>query len=217
MSIQLSASFTQLGLLLKDISDVSDATKLQFAQFVSDYIYKEISMLDPERFILSTTVSVVAGTNSYSLPADFFHARSEGTGLYEPDSNGNATDNRWPLTGYGSSITGYYISGDNIVITPSDFPNADTLTFRYIPNSPTYTALTEYYTISKVTGGVEIIPNEYQEYLVKALHVLYTQFDENPTDESFADHRFVRVLNDFLKNIPRQGRAYALPDISQIF
>jgi len=217
MALQLSASFTQLGLLLKDISDVSDATKLQWSQFISDYIYKEISMLDPERFIASTTVSVTAGTNSYSLPGTFFHARSEGTGLYQPDSNGNATDNRFPLTGFGSPINGFYISGSDIVLTPPNYPNSDTLTFRYIPNPFTYTALTEYYTDDGTNTGVDIIPSIYSEYIVKALHVLYTQFDENPSDESFSDARFVRALNDLLKNIPRQGRAYAMPDISSIF
>jgi hypothetical protein len=213
-AILISDLEDRLEYQLKDTSDVPAATFLYWIQNMSDTIYRSLVKEDPERFITDYTVTVTAGTNSYALPSDFMHVQSLGCGLYEPDSDGNATDRRFTLTGYGSSTTGYYINNTNLILTPPDYPNSDSLTLRYIPNPPTYTATTEYLTLDKLATGKQIIPDQYMNFAEKALEVLYFQWDEDPNNESLADLRYTNVWNDLLANIRKEPSAFAMPDIS---
>jgi hypothetical protein len=213
----VATAFTQFGIYKKDISDVADAEKLQWAQQVLNYIYQEFVKVDPERWITTDTVSAVSGTATYSLPSDFLHIQSVGCGLYKQNSDGYATDERLTMTGYGSSTTGFYISGGNIVLTPPDWSETQTYILRYIPNPFAFTATTEYFTSDGTNTGTTVIDSQYMDYVIKAIDVLYSQWDADPGSESIADHRFMNVLNSILVDIRREGASYALPDMSLSF
>ena len=168
MALKIEDAFTQLGYLKKDITDVPDNTRVQWARFISDYIYRNIAKTDPERFIQEQSYAITAGTNTYALPSDYMHIQSYGTGLYRNTNDGFATNERWTLTTYGSAKEGYYIKGDNIILTPDNYQNTAAGVLRYIPKSPIYTSVSDYFTLDKLSTGVEIIPDEYMEYVVKA-------------------------------------------------
>jgi hypothetical protein len=216
-SIQLSAAFNQLEYRLKDISDVGTNTRLQWANQVNLFIYRELVKEDPEKYISEDTVNITANTNAYALPSDFMHVNAWGCGLFEPDSSGNETNRRWTLTSFGSPKTGYYIEGSNLVLTPDPYPNADTATLRYIPNPTRFTATTDYFTQDGNTGGTIIIDDLYMDYLVNALQVQYMIWDDDPSLESLSDIRFVRALNELLANVRREPTVYMLPEISEIY
>jgi hypothetical protein len=215
-AIKISDSFTQLELRLKDISDLTTATRLQMAQEVSDFVARELYKTDPERFVLTQTYTTTSGTASLTLPTDFQHIQSFGNGLYEVDSNGVDTANRKVVTSFGSQYPGFYIQGNSIILTPTP-TKSETLKFRYMPKSPTYTSINEYFTISKAVGGVEIIPSEFQQYLIDALVVKYNIWDESPDAESFSDVRYTRSLDELVRNIKRTPDCYALPDQSLMY
>lgn len=215
-AIRLSDAQTALENQLKDISDVSSAIFLQWCQFLSDFVYNVVSDIDPERYITEYTLSVSSGTSSYALPSDFMNIMEFGTGLYVQNSNGTNSNTRLPLTGFGQSVDGYYISGSNIILTPT--PQASrTLILRYIPESPSYTALTDYFTLNKLSTGKQILPGEYLQYVQQALVVLYQIWDEMPGDEAYADARFVRALDDLTRNINRPPLVFGLPDFTSSF
>jgi hypothetical protein len=215
-NLQLTTAFTQLGYRLQDVSDIDTNTRIQWAQFVSDFIYKEIVKTEPERFIASTTINVTSGTAAHTLPSDFLHVQSWGTGLYVPNDDGTANNTRKALTGYGSQQDGYYITGNFLTLTP--VPTAsDTLVFRYIPKPPIYTSINDYFSSDKLLTGKEIIPDWATEYLVNALVTMYGQWDEDPNLESFADIRFSRSLDELLRTIRKQPDCYPLEDSSLMY
>ena len=137
-----------------------------------------------------------------------------GTGFFFIDDNGDATENTLTRTGFGSSKTGFYISKTNVVFTGIE---SSTYRLRYVPNPPTLDALDDYFTLDASASGDVIIEDQYLNYVVKALDVMYSQWDEEIGAESFADQRFINVLNEILDNIRKEPNAYSIPDFSITF
>lgn len=210
-SLQVQEAYDAFGRLKRDITDVSLATFKEWCDYLNKFAYRYLIGLDPERFISSEAVNVVAGTSSYSLPADFRSAQTMGTGMFELDTNSNPTGFTLPVTSFGDQGSGYYISGSNIVITPNPTQSAS-YTFRYIPDVTTIDDLTDYFTIDTTNGGTVILPSEFKEYVVKALDVFYNQWDEDVSMESFSDARFIRALDELASTYKRTPDSYALPD-----
>jgi len=204
MAITITEAKTLLENLKKDISDVSDATFINWCNNINNFAYKIMCGVDPERFISTSTVSVVSGTSTYALPATFKSIDYQGCGVFDLDGNSQPVDTaRLPLTGAGSSTVGYYISGSNLCITPQ--PSAsDTYTLRFIPS---LTQLTS-------TSDSLCIPDEYEEYVTRALDVQYCIWDEDKNSEVFADARFQRALSEFAKDVKKAPFTASLPNIS---
>jgi len=114
--------------------------------------------------------------------------------LVESEVNGNdETQDKLALLGYGNKKEGYYFNKSNIVftgITDKDY------VMRYIPSLTKFTALTNSISVDGTATGAAIVDDEDLEYLVKAVDVLYEQWDVDPSKESLADFRFVRALGD---------------------
>ena len=113
MSITANDAFTSIEDVRKDLSDLSDATKLRAANYINQDFYRVWYEEEPEKFITSETISVVANTNTYSLPSDIETIQEDGCGLYEVDADGNDTSTQKVKTGFGSAREGYYINGSN--------------------------------------------------------------------------------------------------------
>ncbi len=215
-AIQLSAAQTALQNVMHDISDVPAATFLQWCQFLSNYVYGIVSDVDPERYITEYTINVSSGISTYALPSDFENIQSFGTGLFKQNTSGTNTDTRLPLTGFGQSVEGYYIMGSNIVLTPEP-QESSVLILRYIPEPPTYTGTSDYFTLDKLSTGKQIIQSEYLQYVQNALMVAYEVWDQDSPLEALADQRFIRTLDDLARNISRPPLVFGLPDFSSSF
>jgi hypothetical protein len=132
--------------------------------------------------------------------------------LVEAEVNGKGEiDDKISLTGYGSKKEGYYLDGSKIVFTHYDENplNADYV-MKYMPSPPTIDDLDDYITVDGTASTAEIVEDEDLEYMVKAIDVLYEQWDEDPSKESIADFRFVRALGGLLDGFNRQ------PQVSQM-
>lgn len=216
MAIQLSEAKTSLENYKKDISDVDDSIFIEWCNFIQRFIYRNVVKVDPERFIQTSTINISPGTINYSLPAGFNNITPKGCGIFEVDSNGNNTDRALTRTNFGSSIRGFYISGSNIVMTPTPV-KAETLRLRYIPNLTKFTSLNDYFTVDKTSNGVETIPEEYMEMLKDDLGKFYSMWDEDGSMISYEDAKFARSLDDYLRDIRREANVFGLPDFSRSF
>ena len=215
MAITLTAARTELGNLKQDISDVSNALFISWANHVNRFAYRYIAGIAPERFISTQTFTGIT-TGAQSLNADFDSLLPMGCGLYLVDENGDDTQQQLPLLQFGSPRTGYYIDGaGNIQFL--NISTATTYKMRYIPVATTFTDLTDSFTQDGTASGKEIFPNEYLLELRGALDVMYTQWDEDIPAESFADARFMRALDEIARNIRRAPEVYAMPDMSLIY
>jgi 1-deoxy-D-xylulose 5-phosphate reductoisomerase len=87
-----------------------------------------------------------------------------------------------------------------------------------MPKITEVTALTDYFTLDSTNTGLEIIPSEWLfNFVLKALDVLYHDWDENMGVEGVADMKFIRLLNELGMNIRRTPAVYALDDTSLNF
>lgn len=197
----------QFTLFIQDASDVSQPLFFQFSNEINRYAYRLISNIDPERYMLETPYTTVSNNGAPSiqaLPVNFRQITQWNTGFFLLDSNGNITNSRLSLTSPGQQMYGYYIQGTNVVFTnPADA----TYRLRYNPELAPLLLLTDVY----------VIPDEYTEYILKALMVMYTQWDQDPSLESVADQRYMRVLDDMAENIRKVPMSFDMPDYSNTF
>lgn len=213
MALQLSSIKTSFGYLKKDISDVSDALFVEWMNNIMAFVYKKVAGASPDKMLSTYTISVNSGTTSYALPADFGDMDTIGTGLYPVDSNGDIGEYPLAYTGYASVNNGYYISDTNIVLTPK--PTASTTyVLRYLPATPVFTSTADYFTVDKLSTGKPVVDTEEREYLIRALDVQYSIWDEDLGIEGVADQRFVRILSDMLSRARSTPGSYNLTDYS---
>ena len=205
--MKVSDALTQFGYLKKDIADIGLPTFLQWCNIINRFAYRIIRGIDPERYILSVPYSTISGTGAPSvqaLPTDFENVLEWNTGFFMLDGNGNITNSRLSLTSPSQQSYGYYINGNSVYFTnPSD----KSYTLRYIPKAATMTAL----------GDTFVIPDEYSEYILRALDAQYSIWDEDMMAEIGSDNRFINVLNELAENIKKSPDAFDLPDFSGNF
>lgn len=197
--------YDALTRLKRDLSDVSQATFLEWVDYLNKFAYRELIATSPERWIGTQSYTVTSTPSSQSLPADFRSIEPWGCGFYYQDTNGNPTNQRLVRTDYGSMTRGYWLDASSVHFTGIN--NTETYVLRYIPELAAITALSD----------TVIIPDEYKEYAVKAADVLYTQWDEDVGAESFADARFVRALDELIRNIRLSPGTYGMADYTQSY
>jgi hypothetical protein len=181
-----------------DISDVGNDLFLSWCNRIDDFLYRFLQKVDPERFI--TTQDYVVGTSpqTNALPTTFSNMNTFGTGLYYLNGS-TETNQSLPKTNYGASNKGYYIKGGNIVFTGM---SNETYRMRFVPKRTQYTALTEDL----------LLDEEYLTYLLNAVDVLYSIWDEDLGMESYADVRFTRALDELASSIKKESYSYGLND-----
>ena len=206
MAITGQQAFNALLAYKKDLSDVPTDTFLGWVNYANRFFYRHVIAVDPERFISETTLTLQSGVATYNLPSDFRDVQVFGCGFFEIDSNGVVTDTEYALTNRGYRIIGQFISGSQVRFTPAPTKTLQVL-LRYIPN------IVDLADLSDET----YIPDEYMLYLRDALDVLYTQWDEEPGSESFADQRYVRALDEMSRTIKRQPANYGIDNFSAFF
>jgi hypothetical protein len=189
---------TAFALYKQDTSDVSDALFIQWCDYINQRAYLFLRDQAPERYITSQNYTVSTTPSSQALPATFQDMNVTGCGFFELDSLGNPTERRLIMTGYGSTETGFYLDGTNVNFTGIN--TSTTYAFRFIPVVAALTALT----------NSLVIPDRFLLYARDAIDTMYNQWDEDRGAESFADARFVRDLDEILRNIRLQPNVFAM-------
>lgn len=138
--------------------------------------------------------------------------------LVESEINGNdQTDDKLGITGYGSRNPGYYLDGSYVVFTDSAELTDKDFVMRYIPIPPTIDSLSDYISVDSTASGAPILEDRHLEYMVKAVDVLYEQWDADPSAESIADFRFVRALGGILDGYNRTPQISIMKNPSSNF
>lgn len=109
--------------------DITDATFRDWLNKINHYFYRRILEINPEDYIQESTINVVTGTQSYSLPSDFRDITRYGCGLYLVNDDGNQTDTRLQQMRFGDNTVGFYIQGTTLKLT-QDPPQNETYTLR---------------------------------------------------------------------------------------
>ena len=215
-AIPLAEAYQALKNQLKDISDVPQATFIQWCEYINDFTYRYLLGVDPDRFTKTTSLSVINGQSTYSIPSDFRDQSAWNTGLFITDNNGYTTSQRLPLSGPGQGFPGYFISRGNLILTPTPAENA-TLAWIYTVKNGRLSTIDQYFTMDGTANGIPIIELEYLLYVTRALACQYQIWDQEIGEESFADQRFQRALSELCENIRRQPSAMGLLDQSQMY
>jgi len=201
---------TQFELLKQDITDVSSAAFLQWCNAIHRYAYRKLKAAEPERFKKSASYTISSAPSTQALPADFGGMTDYGCGVYLPDSTVKLS-----MTGFNSEDKGYYLSGSNIVFTGIE--DGETYTLRYMPTITALSSTASYFSDDTLVTGVQIIEDDDIDFVLQALDVKYSQWDNSTGDEANADQRFIRVMDEMLSNYKRTPKVYARSDISNSF
>lgn len=208
MSILVSTIRTKYERFKHDISDVSTATFCDWCDAINKMLYNHLAGIDTERLISTQSYTVTSSPSTQALPTDFKEMTKFGTGLFRMNGSLDTTESL-NYTEFGSSSTGYYLTGGNIVFTGIE---NEVYKMRYLPKVTTISALTAYFTINTLTGGVEIVPEGYEDLLIKFIDVYYSAWDEDIGMEGVADQRFIRLLDEFSRTVKRTPAVYGLDD-----
>ena len=192
----------------RETSDVSEATFLDWCNWINLFLYREILKKDPEWFITTAEITDNLAETGEFLPNDFKQLRAFNTGMFE-EVNDVVQHDAWLITKAESELSGYYVNNNKVIFTPIERTEVREFQFRYIPIEPKITATTDYF-IAPLTEA-------YIEVLIHDLNKFYEMWDENAGLESLADFRFSRSLDELLKSIRRTPQTYFFDDPSQDF
>ncbi len=181
-----------------DITDVSTSLFLQWCNIINQFVYKKIRGSNLREYVQEASYSVLEEPSSQSLPNNFSSMAELGTGVFYKEDDGDQTKYQLTKTGFGAQTKGYYLTGGNIVFTGIN--DGSVYILRYLAK------------VSKLTSISDnlILDYEYIDYLIKAIDVLYSIWDEDEGGEYMADQRFVRVLSELLDNINAESNAYGI-------
>lgn len=187
----------------KDTADIDAlaGTFLKWCNYINRYAYRQLVNIMPEQYITSQVYTTTPGTATYTLPVTFQDVGPQGTGLYEITSAGVDTDNRLPVTNFGSSKNGYYVNATQIVFTPVPTETKQ-YKFRFIP------------ILTDLSGesSTLVIPTRFSYHIMDVLDACYNVWDENEDAEVFNDERVIRSMDEMIANINPIGQTYMLPD-----
>lgn len=211
--IQIQDIYDSFGRFKRDVTDVEVGTFLEWVQFAGRFIYNRVKSIDPERFMEEEAYTVSTSPQTSSLPTEFKDLTQTGCGIYYV-VNGEDTDREVGPSKFGRSSAGYYLKGSSIVFTGLE---GQSVKMRYIPKPPVFTDFSEYFSVDTTVTGMPLVEDEHLEFLVKAIDVLYSAWDEDMNLESVADFRMVRALGDVLTQIDRAPKVYEGSDTSLNF
>ena len=205
--ISINVAFASVLDVRRDLSDIDDTLKIKAANYINQMFYEVWYNSDPEKFITTTEISVVDGTDSYDLPADFRTINTNQCGIFPKNQDtGEPLDDQLALTGYGSQLYGYYLAGTQAVFTPK--PSQDfTYKFRYIPILAQLTDV----------GDNMIFLTHHLEIVRDALLVWYDVNDEDYGREGIDDQRFARIRARFVDQIYQKPNIMSLPSLDRSY
>lgn len=214
MALLVSDLITELENRKQDTSDVGETLFCSWVRDIVSFTYRALKKTEPERFITETDYTITTSPSSQALPSGFRDIAEWDTGFFFKNSDGTASTRRLAVTKHGSQNPGYYFEGGNVVFTGIE---SESVTLRYIPAPPTISATSDYLTSDKTNTGKVIIPDEFLDYVMQALDVRYSQWDEDSVSEGNADQRFQRVLLEMLDEYRRGPQVFALQPDNSIY
>lgn len=138
-TVLVSQIVGQIKILVQD-PDHQLATEPQYRQFITDEytrLYAAYVAAEPDRFRSEATITTIAGTATYALPADWvgtFGVDFTSASLSRPLRR-LMEDDRFDYVQSGGEAQAYRIIGSNVVIYPTP-STVMTLTHIYIPAPP---------------------------------------------------------------------------------
>lgn len=209
MALTAQQAYNSYNRLKRDITDVPSATFIEWCDWANKMVYRHLLGIDPERYITTQSFTVTTTPSTQTLPTTFKDMSRFGCGVFLVNSDGDDVSGMLPITGFGRTDTGYYITAGSVVFTGAE---NQTYKMRFVPTITAIDALTDYFTLDTTSTGKEIVPDEYLKLLVNILDIAYSQWDEDIPLEQVASERVSVLLDEFSRNINRVPAVYGLDD-----
>jgi len=191
MAITLQNAYDNLERDLEfstDIGNVGGADSdlfISWGNAVDGAFYREMAKADPGRWITDTNMDLTTSTRSFAI-SDLYSLKANGAYVFYTDEDNIVTDQKLLKTNKGSSRFGWYEEGGTIYFTPANTNSGITAgryVLRYIPKRTILSSSTDSLTI----------PDEYEDYVLKAFKKVYLIWNNNKsgalniTDSLFRD------------------------------
>jgi len=209
MAITVQQAWAAVTDVKKDISDISTAAQLRGACYVNELFYNTGFDIDPEQSLKNQLYTVLPQVTTYALPSDFRTINCTNAGLYQINDT-TQTAEELALTGFGSQLNGYYLNGNNLVITPNPQTSSQ-FTLRYVPELTDLASLSDTFNLYITTQ------TRHLEFVKAALLQWYELFDQNLIGESIAGQRFDNIMQMFAENISKAPLVRPIDDISYAY
>jgi len=185
--------YDKFGLAQKDISDVGSIW-FQWVNTLNHFFYRHVQRYEPDRFITEETYT---GNGEFDLPTDLDNLRMGECGLWLVDSSGNLTRGL-PTGGRIVKYASYRLTSDKVVL--QNLSDNQQVNMLYIP------ALGE---VSEVSDAL-VLDEEWTEVNIEELKRLYFEWDKNGGQETNADGRLDRSLQELMNNYTRSPKVASL-------
>ncbi len=196
----------QFRLYKKEIADVDTSEFYRWCDTINRTAYRYLYRQESSQYVQSQSYSVLPNVTSYALPTNFLTMDTANCGLFLISSGGIQTNYQIFQTGFGAATPGYYLEGGSIVITP--IPQIGfQFTLRYIPIVPEMDS----------DPSILVIPDEFMNYVLKAIDIQYDMWDEDPNAEVTADQRFINVLEELCQNMRKESGAFGVNTYAYMF
>ncbi len=187
-------------------------TFARWANFTLDFLYRKISGIDPLRFVreIDLVIEGVGSTGKAAKekPSNMMSIKGNDLGFYVLGENGEIQSGPLLRTGIGSSATGYYFQGGNVVFT--GLWGSWTIRCFYIAKRTRLTG-------AESAGATDIVLSEmvgWEELLEQMLERLYQIGDEEKNNEIFAEGRVGELLEEFLAQFSVDDVPLSYTDLS---
>lgn len=204
MSFTVSTIRSRLLRRLKDLNNVSNDLLFDWATDVNQGLYRTMFRADPERFISTQSYTVSTSPSTQALPATFRDTQENGCGFFYQNADGTAGNRQLAITGYGSPMPGYWISGTNVVFTGIN--SAQTVVLRHVPVLADIDDLADTF----------IVPDENKDLVTEGMVVQYYKWCEDPREVT-AGQRFSALEGDFSDKLPKAPLVWGFIDNSSSF
>lgn len=174
-----------------NIPDLEATSFLDFANFFNYEAYLYSYAQNKEDFIVDQTISVLAGTDTYTITSGIESVQIFGTGLFLEGS-----ENTLPYTQKRSQDNGFFIKDNTIVLTPEP-ASARTDTFSYVPEIDQLA----------IDADELVVDIKHSEYMKDAIKIIYYEWS-NDNKEIGSRERIQDSFRRFMKQVQKKPKVF---------
>ena len=176
-----------------DLPDLGTDEFLDFANWFNQEVYEYLYGANTEDYLTSQAIATVKDQSSYTITGTIDNIRPYGAGLFPENQKDSLS-----LTKFNSRVRGFYLSGNNVIITPTP-SSVENFTFRYIPVLPMLTSLTD----------STVIDERYGRFVKDSLNISFYEWSKDQREVG-SSQRVQSSFNEFVRRIQKQPKQYVL-------
>jgi len=209
MTITVAEAWISAEDVERNFTNFSNTQKLRAANMLNHEIYGVVMDTAPDRLITTQAISVTTGLNTVALPSDFDNLTSEGSGIFQLDTNSNPSS-ELPIivrgnNSSGSNTTeGFYIQGTDLIIQSNSDQN---LTMYYIPELDEMTNV-------GLSDTFAVVTKKYLEMMQMGILVQWAKMQRETVRQNNYSVQFNALKSSFIDELERKSNVSQIPIIT---